>query len=167
MSADWAAVWTNALGAVANFVVAAIAIWAVLRQRADQITDRAKEEQSRISAALSAAELAAYEIQTTYWELDAAAKSAARAKFSGPLDYSLRTAALHRRASTLDLINDGRLPIQLVDHIAGVTGLVRSAIDTLESLQDVNDLTFGQTALGPLLTLRHHADLEHDTNARL
>ncbi len=166
---DWWAVGTNIAAAVANFVVAGIAVWAVWKQRRDQLSDQAKDQTERIRDQLAAAELAAYQVQTTYWQLDAGAKSREIGGFaSGSFsDYTLFAQTLETRADVLAASGGGRLPIPLRDHALAVLSLVRQAREVLVRHNGVDDPTFGRAVVGDLLMLRHRADIEQETNARL
>jgi len=167
MATDWWADGIAATGAVANFTVAAVAMWAIGRQRRDALADRADDQAGKIKTALVAAELAAYEIKNTWYMLEAHARSQAKAQWTSAGDYNLHIRNFEKRAGVLGMLGDPRLPIPLLDHIHTVHRLLLEAIEVLTRHSGREDPQFGQAVVGDLLYIHHTAEIEHQTNSRL
>lgn len=167
---DWWMFWATVAGAVANAFVGLVAVCIVLYQRRAQLADKAAADKERLAAheervkmALIAAEEAAYEVQTTWWQIEENMRSRELMKHSGPCDFHLWSRNLERKANRLSLMIDSNLPLPVLNHLFGVQRLIREAIDVLHLGND----TDGKKTLFDLLGIRHSADAEQDANKHL
>jgi hypothetical protein len=156
---DWTIFWTAA-GAVANFLVAAVAVGAVMYQRRNDLTDRVKDRSDRTLELLKASDQAAWEIGSTFSQLDASARSAERAGHQMEWETAYRIKSLRRWAATLAGLNKQGIPIQMITHASAVQYLLVDAIEVLKRYAGTTD----KTLLFELLGLKHEADAEMDAN---
>lgn len=154
-AATWAAASFTFLGALANFLVAYVAVWVVRDQRRASLADQARDQLERISDVLEIAEQATFQVRNDFNMLEANRRSALLAgSRRWHLDLNIKT--MQRLLVALSGRSRDRLPMAIIIHAAAVEQILSEFIGALERANGKDD----DELLGHLLMARHESDAQ-------
>lgn len=154
-AATWAAASFTFLGALANFLVAYVAVWVVRDQRRASLADQERDQLGRISDVLEIAEQATFQVRNDFNMLEANRRSALLAgSRRWHLDLHIKT--MQRLLVALSGRSRDRLPMPIIIHAAAVEQILADFIGALEHANGKDD----DELLGRLLMARHESDAQ-------